>query len=248
MNIHHLSASSISAFRECPMAFYGRYLYGWTWVAPAMQAQAMALGSAVHKALEAHHTGQDAITALCQHWGTIDVPMPADAFAKALGLIRCYTADEGHDPRDVVEREFWLNIPGIPVPFTGRIDLQRGPLLFRDYKTTGSKTWWTQERVDADIQLTIYALFLSGECRGAQATGELHVLRHGEKFEHEVFVTTRNKAEQKEGQDSIRETWEVIQKGELNAICKPGKCRYPTRCREFGYVGTDSQELVVAGR
>lgn len=229
------------------MAFYGRYLYGWTWVSPPMQAQAMKLGSAVHAALEAFHKGLDPIASLCAHWGTIDIPMPSAMFAKALGLIQAYTADEQHDPRDICEREFWLDVPGVPVPFKGYIDLQRGPLLFRDYKTTGSKTWWTQERVDNDIQLTIYALFLSSECHGAQVTGELHVLRHGDAFEHEVLTTTRNKAQQKEGQDSIRETWDEIQKGELNAICKPGKCRYPTKCREFGYVGTDSRELVLTG-
>ena len=227
------------------MAFYGKYLHGWEWVSPPLQAQAMAIGTAVHKALEAHHSGLDAIAALCQHWGTITIPMPADTFAKALGLVRCYTADEDHDPRDIVEREFWLTIPGIPVPFKGYIDLQRGPLLFRDYKTTGSKTWWTQARVDSDIQLTIYALFLSSECHGAQVTGELHVLRHGAEFEHEVFTTTRNKAQQNEGQDSIRETWKEIQKGELNAICKPGRCRFPTKCRSYGYQGVDSIELVV---
>lgn len=245
MNIHHVSASALSAFLECPMAFYGRYLYNWEWVSPPVQAQAMALGTAFHKAAEAHHSGLDAITALCQHWGSITVPMPPDYFERALRLVRLYTSTEQHDSRDVVEREFWLELPDVSVPIKGFIDLQRGPLMFRDYKTTSSKTWWTQERADTNLQMTIYALALSQECHGAQVTGEVHVLRHGADPVHEIITTTRNKAQQQEGIDCIRETWNEIQKGDLNAVCKPGKCRYPTQCREFGYIGTDSLELAL---
>lgn len=241
MNITHLSASALSAFLECPMAFYGRHVYRWPESHPPFMVHAMHLGSAVHKALEAFHTGRDPVMALCQSGGLLYAP---GAFQKALGLIRAYTAHEQHDPRDICERKFELRIPGINVPFIGYIDLQRGPLHYRDYKTTSSKTWWTQERADSDIQMTIYALALTAECRGAQATGEVHVLRHGAEFQHEVITTTRNKTELEEGREHIRATWNEIQKGELNAICKPGRCRFPEHCKDYGYVGTDTRELV----
>lgn len=242
MNITHLSASALSSFIECPMAFYGRHVYRWPEAHPPFMVQAMHTGSAVHKALEAFHSGRDPIMELCAHGNLLYLP---GAFQKALGLVRAYIADEQHDKRDVCERLFWLRLPGIPVPFKGYIDLQRGPLMFRDYKTTSSSTWWTQERADNDIQMTLYALELSQECHGAQVTGEVHVLRHGKQFEHEVITTTRNKIEQEEGRERIREIWVEIQKGELNAICKSGRCRFPERCKDYGYVGTDTVELAL---
>lgn len=242
MNIHHLSASALSSFIECPMAFYGRHVYKWPEAHPPFMVQAMHLGSAVHKALEAFHSGLDPIIALCQSGGLLYAP---GAFPKALGLVRAYTAHEQHDKRDICERKFELRIPGIDVPFIGYIDLQRGPLMFRDYKTTSSKTWWTQERADADLQMTMYALALTRECHGAQVTGEVHVLRHGAEFQHEVITTTRNKTQQEEGRERIRDIWSEIQKGELNAICKSGRCRFPEHCKDFGYVGTDTRELVL---
>lgn len=244
--IKHLSASSINRFRECPMAFYGKYIYRWPEYTPPMRVQAYAMGSAVHAGLEAHHKGQDAITALCRYWGTIRMPMPADVFTKAVKLLQLYTATEQPDPRDIVERKFSLTVAGIDVPIIGFIDRQRG-LTVREYKTTGSKTWWTQERADSELQMALYLIAVSRENRGAQATGEYHILSHREPMSHTILTTTRNKAQQEEALESVRETWGEIQKGELNAACKPGQCRYPTRCREYGYRGSDSVELPVEG-
>ena len=248
MQIHHLSASSIAAFRECPMAFYGKYLHGWEWVSPPLQAQAMAVGKAVDHAAGALHTGHDPMAALCQHWGTIAIPMPADAFAKAVAMVQRYASDMARDPRDVCQQEITVHVPGIEVPITGYADVVRG-LTVMELKTTSSRTWWTQERADYSLQTLIYALAISAQHCGAQVTVEHHVLKYvDDQCTHEILTSSLNKAAQQEGQDSIRETWEEIKKGELDAICKPGKCRYPQHCREFGYVGTDSQQLVVAGR
>lgn len=243
MNIHHLSASSISAFRECPMAFYGKYIQGWTIVSPPYQASLMRLGSAVHAALEAHHLGRDAIAAYCSFWGRIDIPMTGDLFARGLGMIRAYTADESPHPDDRCEQKFELHIPGVEPVVIGYIDRYRG-LECHEYKSTSSPTWWTQTRVDESLQQRLYALALSVQNHGAQITGTCHVLKaHQGQFIHEKYTTSPNKAELLECEDSIRATWEEIQQGELRAECPPGKCRFPQRCRDYGYVGQDSRML-----
>lgn len=225
------------------MAFYGKYLYQWEWVSPPLMAQAMALGTAVHKALEAFHQGRDPMTELCRHWGTITEPLAPNAFAKAVGLIRVYTADETYDPRDKTEQKFKLRIPGIDVPIIGYIDVQRG-LTVRELKTTGSTTWWTPERAKESLQTGLYAMAVGKRFSGAQVTVEHHILNHhGGQFTHTPYTNSPTKAEQQACEDGIRDTWKEIQKGELVAKCKPGQCRYPTKCHEFGYVGTDSLEL-----
>jgi len=230
------------------MSFYGNYLYGWKWESPPMMAQAMNLGKLVDRALEAFHQGTDPIAWLCQNFGAAEGPLPPDAFAKALGMIRAYIADEHYDPRDVTQEQFTLNITGIDVPIIGIPDVRRGLTVY-EIKTTGSRTWWSPERAHDSLQTALYSIAVSSQNHGAQITVEHHVLNHnGGDYTHTVYVDSLNKSEIEERKESIRETWDEIQKGELNAICKPGKCRYPTRCKEFGYQGTDSQELVVTGR
>jgi RecB family exonuclease len=245
--IDHLSASSLTLYRECPMAFMGRYVYDWPITSPPYQAQLMRLGTAVHHALEAHHTGRDAISALCQFWGSIDIPMAPELFARGIGMIRAYIADESPDPRDVCEQKFTLNIPGVDVPIIGYIDRYRG-LMVHEYKTTSSPTWWTQERVNESLQQRLYALALRVKNHGAQITGTCHVLKAiNGNYAHETYTVSPNKAELLDCEDSIRATWEDIQSGELRADCKPGKCRFPTRCKDYGYIGTDTAELVLHG-
>ena len=245
MAITHLSASSMDLYNECPLAFMGKYVYGWPMVAPAMQAQAMEVGKAVHTSIEAHHQGRDAITALCQSWGTITIPMPPGLFEKALGMVRCYTADEQLDPRDVCEEKFSISVPGVSVPVIGYIDRHRG-LTVHEYKSTSSPTWWSQDRVDESKQISLYCMAVGKKNHGAQIEATCHVLKHhGGEFTHEKYVTTRNKADLQECEEYVRSTWSAINTGELRAACRPGKCRFPTRCREYGYVGTDSLELVL---
>lgn len=230
------------------MSFYGNYLYGWKWESPPLMAQAMNLGKLVDRALEAFHQGADPIAWLCQNFGSADGPLPPDAFAKALGMIRVYVADERHDPRDVTQEKFSITIRGIDVPIIGIPDVRRGLTVF-EIKTTGSKTWWDEKRAHESLQTALYSIAVSGQNHGAQVTVEHHVLNHnGGDYTHTIYRDGLTKSEIEERKDGIRATWEEINKGELNAICKPGKCRFPQRCREYGYVGTDSQELVVTGR
>lgn len=244
--VTRLSASALSSFHECPMQFYGRYHYGWEWVSPPRTQQALQLGLAVDKALGVFHRGGDPVAELCLLWGSIHVDMPGDYFARALGMIRAYMADEAPDPRDVIQHEFAIRITGVDVPIVGYMDVLRG-LVVREIKTTGSKTWWTPERARQSIQTGIYSLATSRANHGAQATVEHHVLSHNTYPEcvHTVYSDSLNKADLQVVEESVCETWRQIQEGDLRAACKPGKCRFPTKCAEFGYRGSDSSELVI---
>lgn len=245
MTLRHLSASALSDFRECPMLHIGRRVERWFESKPPYMAQAMALGRAVHAGLEAHHQGKDAIAALCRVWGSLGVAMPAQYFPKALGLLRVYTSQEQPDPRDQMERKFTLDIPGVSVPIIGYIDLQRG-LTVREYKTTGSATWWTQERADASIQGSLYAMAVSREHHGAQVSVEFHILSHrNNAYSHTVLRTTRTKAQLEQCRDEIRETWQEMQYEPRVAKCPPGRCRFPDHCKEYGYASTDTSELIL---
>ena len=243
--LRHLSASSISAFLECPMAFYGRYVFRWPEQHPPFMVRAMRLGAAVHSALEAFHLGRDPIAALLTQWPR---DLDADAYPVALGLVRLYTSTQERDPRDRTEHKFSVRVPGVDLPVIGYIDLVRG-LTIREFKTTSSSTWWTQERVDTALQTTVYSVAMASANHGAQCAIEYHVLNHREVPQtHTILTTTRNKADREAGCETIRQAWSDMQKGELNAVCAPGKCRFPTQCREYGYVGLDSEELRVDTR
>ena len=245
MAIRHLSASAISDFRECPMLHIGRRVERWPESKPPYMAHAMALGRVVHAGLEAHHKGQDAIQALCQVWPREGADLPAHYFAKALGMLRCYVEFERHDPRDQQERKFVLNIPGVSVPIIGYIDLQRG-LTVREFKSTSSATWWTQKRADESIQGSLYSMAVSSENHGAQVEVEFHILSHrNNQFGHEILRTSRTKAQLEECREGIRQTWTEMQQEPRVARCAPGRCRFPEKCKEVGYVGTDTAELIL---
>ncbi len=244
--IKHLSASSLSAYRECPLAFFGKYLYHWPWINPPQVMQAMVLGIMVDKAIEAFHHGQDPAAELCRRWSNVKITMMPDAFAKALGMIRAYTADEHREPRDITQEKFSITIPGVSLPIVGYPDIKRG-LTVRELKTTGSATWWTPERATKSLQTGLYSISESQKHHGAQITVEHHILSHrNNDFTHTVFTDHPTKTDQQECEQGIRDTWTEIQEGELKAVCKPGKCRYPTKCHDYGYRGTDSIELEVA--
>jgi hypothetical protein len=245
--IKHLSASSLSAYRDCPMMFWGKYLYKWPWVNPPQIMQAMVLGIMVDKALEAFHHGQDPMAELCRRWSNVKIEMMPNAFAKALGMIRAYTADEHREPRDITQQRFSIQIPGVELPIIGYTDVERG-LTVKEIKTTGSATWWTEERAKESLQGGLYAIKKSRENHGAQVPIEHHILSHrNNECTHTVFTNSPTKADQQECEQGIRDTWAEIGKGDLNAICKPGKCRYPVNCRPYGYVGTDDTELDLSG-
>jgi hypothetical protein len=245
--VRHLSASALADYRECPMLHIGRRVERWPEVRPPQMAQAMSLGTAVHAALEAHHQGKDAVAALHRYWPSVAATVPADYFGRALSLVRIYTEFEAPDPRDQTERKFTLRIPGVAVPVIGFIDLQRG-LVVRDYKTTGSSTWWTQKRADESIQASIYAMAVSAEHHGAQVTVEFHVLTHGKGgYGHRVISTTRTKDDLARVCDEIRADWAAMQQEPREARCAPGRCRFPEQCKEYGYgaVSADEPKLII---
>lgn len=160
--IKYLSASSLADYLECPLKWAGRRVFGWV-ESGQRNELAMALGTAVHYALSAHHRGEDAELTLLEaldgigpnkgHGIRSQVPMAQ--LTVMLQVIGKYTAAHDFTLADRPAKWFEIDIPSVPLKFVGEFDLLR-PDQIDEFKTTSSGTWWNQARVDTQDQATAY--------------------------------------------------------------------------------------------
>jgi hypothetical protein len=160
-----LTNSRLACFRACPRRHYLRYELG---LRPAEQGLALRVGSAFHRALEAHAKGQDVEAALAQG---IDDPFDLALVAAMFDGHQRRWADE---PLEVLASELAFDLPlknpdtGAATPIfriAGVIDaivrLPDGRLALKEVKTTSrdfapGADYWT--RLHLDPQLSIYVL------------------------------------------------------------------------------------------
>lgn len=249
--LKHLSASAINDYLECPMLHYGRRVVHWPETKPPFMISALTLGSVVDKALTGYHRGESPEALLARLWSTqVRIPMVwTDGYRRALEMIRLYIANVQPKTGDVCQAFFSLDIPGVPIPVIGYRDIVRGSAT-HEIKTTSSASLWTQQKADSELQGSIYWLAFVATNPGKRPTLTYHVLHHGDDPTYTEIKTKRTDADMLRTRALIRGTWEAMKDGELTAKCKQGRCRFPERCTEFGYVPgvTDSgKEMVVAG-
>ena len=245
MTIRHLSASSIQDFLDCPLRWHGRRVARWPEQKPPFFQQAAALGRAVHSAISAHHAGRDAETALVTCWATETASCLARSVSvhDALPLVRQYAAAVPARPGDRGDVRFDFEIPGVPVPIIGYVDVLSGSHV-REVKTTRSAKSWTQADIDRAVQGSVYwlALLRSGMAKRPRLT--YTVLRIG-RSEPEHYETTRSDADTRQTEMLIRGVYERMTDGTaaLEARCRPGYCGFPAHCAEYGYTGPERRSI-----
>ena len=193
IELTHLSYSSISHYLNCGRSWQFKYQQD----LPEKKSSSLIFGSAIHGAIRQHiQGGQD----LRQSW--------RESWSKELALtpdIECGTDNQtelfnygvhlfsNEDVLSMVknlkplvlngspcmELKVELNIPGVPVPVIGYIDLIQDSMIPVDFKTAGRS--WSQEQADKELQATFYLATLN----------QAGMVQLPAKFEYIVFVKNK---------------------------------------------------------
>jgi putative RecB family exonuclease len=253
----HLSASSISTYIDCSLAYWFAYIKR---LPMEFVSDALEFGSAIHLTLadfyRAKMTGdrillKDVHESYKRHWTTrakdrsdIKYAEGKDFQSYLIEGVDLLTAWLNKLPADnfsvlAVEEAFVFEIDGIPLAIVGAIDLveedDAGTVIITDHKTTGRA--YSIDEIDQNPQITIYQM-------AAKANGfaEREILLKFDclvktktpKFEQ--YYTTRTETDELRLVRKIQRVWEGIHKGvfipnDTSWKCKT--CPYKQACDKW---------------
>jgi hypothetical protein len=255
--IEYLSYSSINLYLTCGESWRRKYLL--------KQAQpsspALIFGSAVHgtveQVIETNAAPHTATASLVDFWPGVwsskmeeeghkvewGADSPEQHFNEGIRLLGSPDVQRMVDHIEpmidntgvFIERKVILNVPGVPVPIIGYIDLVTADGVPGDFKTSSTK--WTQDKAEGEIQPLFYL-------------AALHQAGHtvpGNRFRHYV-VTKTKKPEAQIVEHShtwseifwlyelIRRVWDGISREVFTVnpgawLCGPKYCAYWGDCR-----------------
>jgi len=190
----HLSYSSISHYLNCGRSWQFKYQQD----LPEKKSSSLIFGSAVHGAIQKHiQGGSDLRQAWRESWSkelalNPDIEWGSDNQTELFNYgVQVFSNEDilstiqGLKPLTLngspcMELKVELNVPGVPVPVIGFVDMVQANGVAVDFKT--SRTSWTQERADKEMQATFYIAALN----------QMGMCQIPEVFEYIVFV--KNKA------------------------------------------------------
>lgn len=257
--IQYLSYSSINLFLTCSEAWRRKYIAK----EPQSSTPALLFGSALHNTIEQHianrfedvqiNTGLQGLwdsnwnaaverEPNCE-WGA---DTPEQHYEEGLRLLSNPELQQmvnrltplRDDAGLFMEREVFVNVPGVPVPIKGYIDIVTNDGVPGDFKT--SAQMWSQEKAKAELQPLFYLAALNQLGRDSP----------GLRFRHYVITKTKQpKVQVIESQhtyDSIfwlyglvQQVWRAIESENyvMNPhawLCGPKYCGAWSRCRGRG--------------
>ena len=226
-----LSATSIKTYQDCPLQFkYDKIMR-----VPKPRAQALALGDAVHKAIEQLATAYDdapteeqALEALIfsSQWTAHDYATRTDSegsLARARAMISRYVQWAGRSGSEAVdvEAKFRVKIGGIV--FQGKIDRLKknasGQYEIVDFKTGRNKE--TKRDIHTNLQLNIYAKGVEKLKRKLPVKASLLYLEDGSTIDYAV---TRESVDEAVG--LIEGMVKRIRAGEFEPTPSRKACRF----------------------
>jgi hypothetical protein len=191
--LDHLSYSSVSSYLLCAKAWRYHYIDK----VPSAPSPALVFGSAVHNAVEEYICAGDPLTAVPwdKYWDqvlegepvcwnteepdeyyTMGYTMLTDPKIKAeLDKI----VPQLKDGVPVVEKRITLQVPGVPIPIIGYIDVITADGVPCDFKT--SSRAWSQSKAEEETQSLFYLAALS----------QAGVRLPDWTFRHYIFVKTK---------------------------------------------------------
>jgi putative RecB family exonuclease len=138
-----------------------------------------------------------------------------------------------------VEEAFSFNLPDVPIPIIGGIDLveedESGAIIITDFKTSGRS--YSVDEVDRNQQLTVYQMAMK---RNGHAGHEILlkfdclIKTRSPKFES--YWTTRSETDEIRMERKIRQVWSGINKGIFipnDTSWKCPRCHYRKACDEW---------------
>lgn len=192
--ISYLSYSSINLYLTCPENWRRKYIEK----QPQPSTPALIVGSAFHGTVERAVVEGAALSALWPEvwtakmeadganveWGA-DTPeqhfndglrlVSAEPVQKMVDGVRPLVDDAGH----FIERKVSIDVPGVPVPIIGYIDIVTADGVPGDFKTSKSK--WSQADAESEIQPLFYLAALHQMGRPVP----------GNRFRHYVVTKTK---------------------------------------------------------
>lgn len=159
--VRNLSYSQVNTYQRCPQCWAERYTGERDREAAVGNPQALYFGHTVGPALQRIAVGEEWESAYAktydhfnklaseQGFGGLAVP-----FEHGYKLIHHYINDEGGPLTGRPEQRFELYLPDLP-PIIGFMDLE-ATWGVGEYKTSAAK--WDQQRVDSELQGTLYWL------------------------------------------------------------------------------------------
>jgi len=252
----HLSASSIGDYVECSLLYkLGRI----DRLPMDFKADALIFGTVIHLVLGEYYEAKmiadkmslkDVHKSFEEHWHRVAEGRTDIKYAKGKDfetllmegkdLLTAWYMKLKDDNFNVlgIEETFSFNLPGLPVPIIGAMDLieeDEGTIIITDFKTS-SKAYSVSE-IDQNQQMTTYQL-------GAKAKGyadreillRIDCLIKTIKPKFKQYWTIRTEIDEIRLIKKIHQVWEGISKGvfvpnDTSWKCK--NCAYKTACDEW---------------
>ncbi|BBO76229.1 hypothetical protein DSCW_36460 [Desulfosarcina widdelii] len=253
----HLSASSIGEYVECSLLYkFGRI----DKLPMEHKAEALEFGTCIHRVLEQYYSarmiGEKMLLKYVHEifdttWTGIakdndDIKYNGDNDFKILLMYGkdLLTAWYNKLPDDgftilAIEEAFSINLPGIPIPIIGAMDLveedSAGTLIITDFKTSGRA--YSKDEVDQNQQLTMYQI--AAKLNGY---GDREILLRFDTLiktktpKFEQYWTVRSELDERRLIKKATQVWDGISKGvfipnDTSWKCKG--CAYKQACDEY---------------
>jgi len=247
VKVDYLSYSQMEAFNFCPLHYKLKYIWG----LPTPPSVSASFGISVHEALKDFYRQlarrgkggeKELLEWLKRDWvreGYENKQHETAMFKKGEGYLREYLKSQLHRPEKLpvlLEEPFIFNVSGIKVG--GKIDrvddLGGGRIEIIDYKT-GVKVP-SQKEVDADLQMTFYALAANEVKHPVLKRKPEQVKLTFYYFDAgEAISTTRTKEQLEEAKKLVMAKKEEIEASDFacsgNSWCGEGKCEYRVFCQ-----------------
>jgi putative RecB family exonuclease len=144
-----------------------------------------------------------------------------------------------------VEEAFSFNLPGIPAPIIGAIDLveedESGAIIITDFKTSGRS--YSIDEVDRNQQLTVYQMAMKRNGHaGHEILLKFDTLIKTKNVKFESYWTTRSETDEIRMERKIRQVWSGISKGIFipnDVHWKCPRCHYRKACDAWFLRGGD---------
>jgi len=253
----HLSISAINSWIDCGLMYKFSKIDK---IPIEFKADSLELGTVIHlvlgeyyeaKMIEERMSLKDVHNSFEEHWHRVAEGRTDIKYAKGKDfetllmegkdLLTAWYMKLKDDNFNVlgIEEAFSFNLPGLPVPIIGAMDLieedEAGTIIITDFKTSGKA--YSVSEIDQNQQMTTYQL-------GAKANGyadreillRIDCLIKTIKPKFQQYYTVRTELDEKRLIRKIKQVWDGISKGvfvpnDTSWKCK--NCSYKTACDEW---------------
>jgi putative RecB family exonuclease len=259
----HLSASSIGTYIDCSLQYYFSRVKR---LPMEFVSDALSFGTVIHLVLAEFYrskmTGdrmslKDIHESYRQHWkqeaeDRTDIQY-ADGkdfktyLAEGVNLLSAWFNKLPDDNFEVigVEEAFAFEVPGLPVPIIGAMDLveqdDAGTVIITDFKT--SSRAYSADEIDQNMQMTLYQLAArTNGFADREILLKLDCLIKTKTAKCESYWTTRSEIEEKRLIRKIQRVWQGISKGVFipnDTSWKSKGCAFKKACNEWFLTGGD---------